>query len=184
MDGWIPRQSGPWQLPLLWLTTFWVLGFTVGRTSVCLCLPILSIPDCSFALCVQCVYECVTAVLFYQAPVWWPGVEAIVEFLSDGISQPPSTQRPARPQALTFTTNGPPHSTETPEWQSHLSLWRAEGEKSEIKSDGEYLNGTTLFFFVCLWPLTTQTDTHVHIYSRGSTHNSEAKLELRRRKGA
>lgn len=102
---------------------------------------------CVHNVCVWlCV--CVTAVLLYQAPVWWPGVEAVVEFLSDGISQPPSTQRPAKPQALTFTTNGPPRSTETPEWQSHLSLWRARGEKREIKSDGEYLNGTTLFLFV------------------------------------
>lgn len=52
--------------------------------------------------------------------VAWVGGK--VAFLSDGILQRVSSQQPAKLQAVTFRTNGPPRSTETPEWQSHLSL--------------------------------------------------------------
>lgn len=79
---------------------------------VCLCF-FFKFLYCCYALYSVHIRVFVMAVLLYQESVWWPGVEAKVEILSDGISQPPSTQRPAKPQALTFTTNGLPRSTET-----------------------------------------------------------------------
>lgn len=88
---------------------------------------------------VWCVWVCVMAVFLYRTPVWSPGVEAKVECLSDGISQPPSAQRPAEPQALTFTRTGPLRPSETPEWQTHLSPWRAEAGKNKNEIKGRVL---------------------------------------------
>lgn len=77
---------------------------------------VMSMKDRSTMMCVSmCLCDPAGADL-----VAW--VRGKVEFLSDGISQRASNQQPAKPQALTFTTNGPPRSTETPEWQSYLSL--------------------------------------------------------------
>lgn len=171
-----PHRSGPRQL--VCSMNFW--DFVVVVVFVFLVSFLIS----SFAL-----WASVLFLFFCIKSLWcccWPGVEARLEFLSDRISQPPNTQRPAKAQALTFTTNGPP-STETSEWHSHLSPWRAGGQweacwGGRIKSERE-LNWTAVFFCCCLPPLTMQTDTHTRLMlSCTHRHTLWGKFKWRRRR--